>query len=253
MRGKRTSERAVQPCPPKRIDEDQGRSSPHRGKIRGTPSARSPRLQPQEERPMGALYVGLDVHSRETVFVIQDETGTIVGRGAAPTTPDGLARMCHDYHLPAGTTVGLETGTSAFCVARALAALGLNPVVIDAHEFGARRIALPRRVTGVMRLNSATAYAGASTSTARSCTSQVRRSAGCDRAYPGGATSFGSKRPRSTPPNACCAGPVGCSGLRRCSALRQCQARGQLRRPRAQHLPVRRLRPAWPHHQTRLG
>ena len=37
---------------------------------------------------MGADYVGLDVHSRETMFVIQDETGTIVGRGAVPTTPE---------------------------------------------------------------------------------------------------------------------------------------------------------------------
>src|SRR5215470_3818011 len=56
---------------------------------------------------MGAYYVGLDVHSRETVFVIQD---------------------------PAGTPVALETGTSAFYVARALSALGLKPIVIDAHE-----------------------------------------------------------------------------------------------------------------------
>ena len=29
---------------------------------------------------MGAYYVGLDVHSGETVFVMQDEAGTVVGR-----------------------------------------------------------------------------------------------------------------------------------------------------------------------------
>jgi transposase len=83
---------------------------------------------------MGAYYVGLDVHSQETVFVIQDEAGTIVGRGAVPTTPEGLARLCSDYHLPAGTAVALETGTSAFYVARALVTLQLAPVVVDAHE-----------------------------------------------------------------------------------------------------------------------
>jgi hypothetical protein len=83
---------------------------------------------------MGAYYVGLDVHSRETVFVIQSEDGTIVARGTVPTTPDGLARVCHDHQLPPGMSVAVETGTSAFYVARALAALGLNPVVIDAHE-----------------------------------------------------------------------------------------------------------------------
>jgi hypothetical protein len=43
---------------------------------------------------MGAYYVGLDVHSRETVFVIQDSTGTVVGRGALPTRPEAFARMC---------------------------------------------------------------------------------------------------------------------------------------------------------------
>ena len=62
---------------------------------------------------MGAYYVGLDVHSRETMFVIQDEEGTLVGRGAVPTTPEGLARLCETYHLPPGTVVGLETGVRA--------------------------------------------------------------------------------------------------------------------------------------------
>jgi len=83
---------------------------------------------------MGTYYVGLDVHSRDSMFVIQDEAGAIRGRGVVPTTPEGLARLCQDYQLPAGTTVALETGTSAFYVARQLAALHLVPVVVDAHE-----------------------------------------------------------------------------------------------------------------------
>ena len=83
---------------------------------------------------MGAYYVGLDVHSRDTVFVIQDEAGAIIGRGTVPTAPEAFARVCQQYELPTGTPVALETGTSAFYVARALAALGLKPIVIDAHE-----------------------------------------------------------------------------------------------------------------------
>lgn len=83
---------------------------------------------------MGAYYVGLDVHSRETVFVIQDAAGTILGRGMVPTTAEGLARLRQDHRLPPGTVVGLETGTLAFYVARALAALEFKPIVIDAHE-----------------------------------------------------------------------------------------------------------------------
>src|SRR5262245_58740359 len=83
---------------------------------------------------MEAYYVGLDVHSQDTVFVIQDETGAIRARGAIPTTPDGLARWREEHRLPTGTTVALETGTSAFYVARQLAALDLRPIVVDAHE-----------------------------------------------------------------------------------------------------------------------
>jgi transposase len=83
---------------------------------------------------MGAYYVGLDVHSRDSVFVIQDEAGAIRGRGTVPTTPAGLAQLCQDQQLPTGTTVALETGTSAFYVARQLAALRMIPVVVDAHE-----------------------------------------------------------------------------------------------------------------------
>jgi transposase len=83
---------------------------------------------------MGQYYVGLDVHSRQSVFVIQDEAGTIVARGAISTTAEGLASWCRDYRLPVDTPVALETGTAAFYVARALAALQLRPVVIDAHE-----------------------------------------------------------------------------------------------------------------------
>jgi transposase len=83
---------------------------------------------------MGTYYVGLDLHSQRTTFVIQDEAGAMVARGAVPTTPDGFARLCQAHQLAAGTTVALETGTSSFYVARLLAELQLTPVVVDAHE-----------------------------------------------------------------------------------------------------------------------
>ena len=73
------------------------------------------------------------MHSRESVFVIkQDER--IIARGAIPTTPAGLARLRDAHALPPGTPVALETGTSAFFVARELARLDLRPMVVDAHE-----------------------------------------------------------------------------------------------------------------------
>src|SRR5262249_45619392 len=82
---------------------------------------------------MGRYYVGLDVHSRQSTFAIKCD-GEIVARGALPTTRGGLARLREEYGLPPGTPVALETGTSAFFVARELVRLELAPAVIDAHE-----------------------------------------------------------------------------------------------------------------------
>lgn len=83
---------------------------------------------------MSGYYVGLDVHSRESVFVIQDHDGTACGAGRVPTTIAGLTALVTQTRLPAGTRVALETGTTTFFVARQLQALGWLPVVVDAHE-----------------------------------------------------------------------------------------------------------------------
>lgn len=79
-------------------------------------------------------YVGLDVHSKASVFVIADATGRVMARGQVPTTAEGLGRLRTEYGLGAGTPVALETGTMAFYVARTLQACELAPVVIDAYE-----------------------------------------------------------------------------------------------------------------------
>ena len=83
---------------------------------------------------MRRYYVGLDVHSKDSVYAIQDELGALIGEGSVPTTPEGLLGLRQRYGLPEGTSVGLETGTVAFYVARALQRIGLAPLVIDAHE-----------------------------------------------------------------------------------------------------------------------
>lgn len=83
---------------------------------------------------MARFYVGLDVHSKWSVYVVQDESGQVVGRGQVPTSRDGLRELRQAHGLPTGTQVGLETGTTAFYVARQLWELALEPVVIDAHE-----------------------------------------------------------------------------------------------------------------------
>lgn len=79
-------------------------------------------------------YVGLDAHSKSSVYVIQDGNGKHVGEGQIPTTLEGLQAMCRRHELPAGTRVALESGSMAFFVARRLVGLGLDPVVVSAQE-----------------------------------------------------------------------------------------------------------------------
>lgn len=79
-------------------------------------------------------YVGLDVHSKSSVFVIQNERGEELGRGEVPTSAEGFSAMRLRYRLRASTLVALESGTMAFFAARRLGELGLSPVVVDARE-----------------------------------------------------------------------------------------------------------------------
>jgi transposase len=79
-------------------------------------------------------YVGLDVHSKSSVFVIQDERGEEVGRGEVPTSVEGFSLLRLRFRLRASTLVALESGTMAFFAARRLTELGLSPVVVDARE-----------------------------------------------------------------------------------------------------------------------
>jgi transposase len=83
---------------------------------------------------MRKYYVGLDVHSKNSAFVIEDEGGKVIARGEVPTTLEGFSQLQATYQLTRGTRVALETGTVAFFVARQLGRLGLDPIVVDAHE-----------------------------------------------------------------------------------------------------------------------
>jgi hypothetical protein len=70
------------------------------------------------------LYLGLDVHGKATVYAAMDGEGRVVKRGSVETAPEGLARLLAETQAPAGTVVGLETGTQATWVARLLTAAG---------------------------------------------------------------------------------------------------------------------------------
>jgi transposase len=87
---------------------------------------------------MSELYIGLDVHSKQTSYVIQSQDGATVGEGSISTTREGFEKLRDQFRIPPGTLAGLESGTVAFYAARLLARLGLKPLVIDAREVRAK-------------------------------------------------------------------------------------------------------------------
>ena len=78
------------------------------------------------------MYVGMDVHSKDCVHAVQDESGRLQFEGRVPTSYEGLSEL--RKRLPAGTQVAIESGEMAFLVARWLLRLDLEPVVVDARE-----------------------------------------------------------------------------------------------------------------------
>ena len=83
---------------------------------------------------MAKYYVGLDVHSRQSTFAIEDAAGKVIAQGEVPSTPAGFSELVATHGLTPGSQVALETGTVSFFVARQLSRLGLEPIVVDAHE-----------------------------------------------------------------------------------------------------------------------
>jgi hypothetical protein len=86
----------------------------------------------------------MEVHSKESVFVLRDGKGKIQAQGTLPTTEKGWCEGQTRYEGRNGTAVARESGALAFFVARSLRALGLEPIVGDAHE-GRLRAHRPRQ------------------------------------------------------------------------------------------------------------
>ncbi len=83
---------------------------------------------------MSELYIGLDVHRKKTVYVIQSADGDVMAEGKTPTHREGIEQMVLKHELEPGTQVCLESGVQAGMVCDVLEALELVPVVVDAAE-----------------------------------------------------------------------------------------------------------------------
>lgn len=83
---------------------------------------------------MKEVYVGLDVHRKKTVYVIQGSVGDVLAEGHATTDREGLHGMVVRHKLQPGTRICLECGVQAGMVCDALEELEMVPVVVDAAE-----------------------------------------------------------------------------------------------------------------------
>ena len=83
-------------------------------------------------------YIGMDVHCKQTTFVAQTETGDVVRQGKIGTNGNGFQEMLEAVGAEHGTAVGMESGIQATWVSRLLRELGMEPVVINAHEVRAK-------------------------------------------------------------------------------------------------------------------
>lgn len=80
------------------------------------------------------IYIGLDVHSKKTVFVALDSEGNRIGKGTVTTTAEGLTRMLDRVPAADTTVIALESGTLATWTSRFLTSAGIKPAVVDAAE-----------------------------------------------------------------------------------------------------------------------
>lgn len=86
-----------------------------------------------------AIFAGLDVHSKQCTYVIQDAAGKVLAKGEFATTLVGIADWVKRHSLDKESTIGMETGLTTPFVARTLNACGLEHVkIINAVEVRAK-------------------------------------------------------------------------------------------------------------------
>jgi hypothetical protein len=56
------------------------------------------------------MYIGLDVHCKETVYAAQGECGNVIGQGRVPTSEERFSQMLDSVQAPPRTEIALETG-----------------------------------------------------------------------------------------------------------------------------------------------
>jgi len=87
---------------------------------------------------MTEMFAGVDVHSKKTFWVIQNEQGQVVAETECATTREGLMGVIEQHRLPEATRVGLESGPQARWIVHVLSGAGLRAEVLSPQEIRAK-------------------------------------------------------------------------------------------------------------------
>lgn len=91
------------------------------------------------------LYLGLDVHTRATVWCLLDATGEVVERGTTPTTAPELEALVKRLAANDDLVCGQEIGTLSYLVHDVLTGAGVRLLSFNAQQL--RMIASSRKKT----------------------------------------------------------------------------------------------------------
>jgi len=80
------------------------------------------------------LYIGLDVHSKQTTYCVMDDVGAVKAQGSVETSANSLVRFLESTGAEPASLVGLETGVQSRWVSLLVRSTGLVPIVINATE-----------------------------------------------------------------------------------------------------------------------
>ena len=79
-------------------------------------------------------YLGIDVHSRTSVWSLVDEQGQQVGRGKTSTTAPALAELVRNVSCSDEVLAGQEIGTLAYFVHAAVTSAGVQILSFNAQQ-----------------------------------------------------------------------------------------------------------------------
>ncbi len=69
-------------------------------------------------------YIGIDVHSKNCVYVSQDEAGKVIGKGEFATTQAGIKEFGKQLAIEKECVIGMETWSVTYFVAQELRLFG---------------------------------------------------------------------------------------------------------------------------------